>query len=296
MIRLWLSRETSIPLREQLTTQLLLGIFSRRLSPGERLPSVRALARRLRIHPNTVSAAYRDLAGRGWVRQVRGSGVFVCQPPVSRTDGNLDTFVRVWVRDGMARGFALADMEEKIRQIARELRSRTLLVIDPDPELARILAAEIGEGIGTVVPFAGLAEAPSRMTEETCILVNQAHAETARALLGTVSCRVIELQSMQDFVAGHARPLPEALIAVISRSGAVLNWAARLLATLGFEPSRLVLRNPIDPHWQDGLSICDIVASDAVTARELTIQPVVFRLVKDQFIESMRRFVTGEEL
>ena len=77
MVTLWLSREHTISIREQLSAQLLLGIVSQRLPPGERLPSVRELARRLGIHANTVSAAYRDLAARGWVSKRRGSGVYV---------------------------------------------------------------------------------------------------------------------------------------------------------------------------------------------------------------------------
>jgi DNA-binding transcriptional regulator YhcF (GntR family) len=57
VLRLWVSRNSTVSIREQLSAQLVLGILSGRLAPGERLPSVRALARRLRIHPNTVSAA-----------------------------------------------------------------------------------------------------------------------------------------------------------------------------------------------------------------------------------------------
>ena len=77
MIRFWLSRNAAIPIYEQLTSQFILGILSRRIAPGEKLPSVRELARRLKIHPNTVSAVYRTLGGEGWVDQRRGSGVFV---------------------------------------------------------------------------------------------------------------------------------------------------------------------------------------------------------------------------
>ncbi len=49
-------------MREQLATQIILGIISEDLKPDQRLPSTRELARRFHIHPNTVSAAYRDLA------------------------------------------------------------------------------------------------------------------------------------------------------------------------------------------------------------------------------------------
>src|SRR5690349_18313800 len=60
-MRLWLARGSEIPIREQVVTQVVLGILSDELPPGARLPSTRELARRFRVHANTVSAAYREL-------------------------------------------------------------------------------------------------------------------------------------------------------------------------------------------------------------------------------------------
>src|SRR5688500_19380741 len=76
-MRLWLSKSSEVPIREQLITQITLGIVSNDLKPSERLPSTRDLARRYSIHANTVSAAYRELARRGWVEFRKGSGVYV---------------------------------------------------------------------------------------------------------------------------------------------------------------------------------------------------------------------------
>src|ERR1700674_5223326 len=106
MIRLWVSRESSIPIREQLAAQLLFGILSRKIAPGDRLPSVRDLARRLKVHANTVSGAYRDLAARGWVIQRRGSGVYVRDGIVGEPFPDVEAFARAWMEDGLARGFA----------------------------------------------------------------------------------------------------------------------------------------------------------------------------------------------
>ena len=64
-MRLWLSKNSDVPIREQLVTQLILGIVSNDLKVKQRLPSTRDLARRYDIHANTVSAAYRELARRG---------------------------------------------------------------------------------------------------------------------------------------------------------------------------------------------------------------------------------------
>ena len=76
-MRLWLNRSGEVSLREQLTTQIVLGILSREMPPGHRLPSTRELARRFGIHANTASAAYGELERDGWVEFRHGSGVFV---------------------------------------------------------------------------------------------------------------------------------------------------------------------------------------------------------------------------
>ena len=60
-MRLWISHQSEVPIREQLATQIVLAILSADLKPGTRLPSTRELARRFGIHPNTVSTAYREL-------------------------------------------------------------------------------------------------------------------------------------------------------------------------------------------------------------------------------------------
>src|SRR5882724_11866623 len=102
MFRIWISRSSSIPIRDQLSAQLLFGILSHRLQPGERLPSVRDFARRIKIHPNTVSAAYRDLVARGWLKSRTGSGVFVRE---HKQDGHTDASLHAWIEEGLSRGF-----------------------------------------------------------------------------------------------------------------------------------------------------------------------------------------------
>lgn len=62
-MRLWLSKNSEVPIREQLVTQIVLGIVSNDLKISERLPSTRDLARRYDIHANTVSAAHREGVG-----------------------------------------------------------------------------------------------------------------------------------------------------------------------------------------------------------------------------------------
>ncbi len=60
-MQLWFAHGSDVPIREQLVTQVILGILSDDLAPGQRLPSTRELARRFHVHPNTISAGYHQL-------------------------------------------------------------------------------------------------------------------------------------------------------------------------------------------------------------------------------------------
>lgn len=51
-MHLWLSKSSEVPLRDQLTAQVILGIVSDDLKAGQRLPSTRELARRYQVHAN----------------------------------------------------------------------------------------------------------------------------------------------------------------------------------------------------------------------------------------------------
>jgi DNA-binding transcriptional regulator YhcF (GntR family) len=302
MIRLWLSRDKSIPVREQLVAQLLYGILSRRIAPGERLPSVRDLARRLDVHPNTVSAAYHDLSARGWVHQKHGSGVFVSDLEMPERPSGPEGLVREWIEDGLQHGFTIDALEAAMARVVREFRAqsspRNFLVVHLDRELARVLAAEIEETVACPVSSADFDRAAKELASDTCVLVTAACATQAVKQLQPTHCRVIRLRSMEDAIAGQHPPTSGLLIAVVSRSKSILQWSATLLASLGFPGMDILERNPQDPGWQEGLAACDIVAADIRSARELpeTIIPTIFRIIADDFLAELRVLVTAQKV
>lgn len=63
-------------------------VASRALAPGEKLPSIRRLARDRSVSPSTVVEAYDRLAAEGLIRSRPGSGFYVAGtvPPVALTD------------------------------------------------------------------------------------------------------------------------------------------------------------------------------------------------------------------
>src|SRR6478752_9784021 len=106
MMRLWLSKNSAASLREQLGTQLTLGMVSGDLKPGEKLPSVRELARRYKIHSNTVSAAYRDVEGNGWLEVRKGSGVYVRDVRHTTEKSSLDGLIEGFLEETRRQGFS----------------------------------------------------------------------------------------------------------------------------------------------------------------------------------------------
>jgi GntR family transcriptional regulator len=69
--------ESGVPIYLQIAGQVKQIAAAGGLEPGEKLPSVRSLALKLRINPNTVQAAYRHLETEGIVETKKGLGVFL---------------------------------------------------------------------------------------------------------------------------------------------------------------------------------------------------------------------------
>lgn len=70
---------SGVPLYLQLIEQVKRAVALGALSPGEQLPTVKALALNLTINPNTVARVYRELERDGVIETSPGRGSFVKQ-------------------------------------------------------------------------------------------------------------------------------------------------------------------------------------------------------------------------
>ena len=71
--------KSSVPLNDQIKEQIRLAVATGVLRPGEQLPTVREIAGRLRVNPNTMARAYRELQMEGLLTARQGSGTFVSE-------------------------------------------------------------------------------------------------------------------------------------------------------------------------------------------------------------------------
>ena len=70
---------TNQPIYEQIYAQIKAQIIAGKLSPGEALPSIRSLAKDLRISVITTKRAYDELEADGFLYTVAGKGCFVAE-------------------------------------------------------------------------------------------------------------------------------------------------------------------------------------------------------------------------
>ena len=76
MIDFTLNPSSGVPIYRQIQDQIRYGIASGLLTPGEQLPTVRELAVRLEVNPNTVIKAYTELERAGVLSTEQGSGTW----------------------------------------------------------------------------------------------------------------------------------------------------------------------------------------------------------------------------
>lgn len=74
-----ISNASGKPIYEQIYVQIKNAILSGALPPGEALPSIRALAKDLRISVITTTRAYDELEKDGFIDRVLGKGCYVAE-------------------------------------------------------------------------------------------------------------------------------------------------------------------------------------------------------------------------
>jgi len=76
-MKIIVSNRSGIPIYEQIKEQIKTAIFSGELNEDDLLPSIRQLAKDLKISVITTTRAYSDLEEEGFVVNVQGKGCFV---------------------------------------------------------------------------------------------------------------------------------------------------------------------------------------------------------------------------
>ena len=293
-MRLWLSKNSEVPIREQLVTQIVLGIVSNDLKVNERLPSTRDLARRYDIHANTVSAAYRELARRDWVEFRKGSGVYVR----ARTDGQfeqeiaLDHLIARFFRHLREEGHSLADIQDAVRRSFSLQRPDHFLLLEADPELREILVAEIAAAAKVKVKGAGPEDLDggASLTGATPLVLYGHLEHFGDRIDPQTDVLVLHSASVVESMKGQTRPPADALVAIVSRWPEFLRWARTMLVAAGLDADALSFRDARERDWEKGLRSATFVITDSLMAPRIPAgcEVKLFRVLAQSSVQDIR--------
>ena len=294
-MQFWFARGSEVSIREQLVTQVILGILSDDLEPGQRLPSTRELARRFHVHPNTISAGYRQLEKDKWVQFRHGSGVYVRanKPEIASTPAlAVDQMIARLFLAARELGVTLPQVRSRLRHWLELQPPDHFLLLEPDEELRRILAAEIARSVTFPVESCDLAECPRSPQGGMPVLLPNRESKARELLNPGAEILILQIRSVPSSLSGYLPAPFGALVGVASRWQEFLKVARAVLTAAGFSPDSLVFRDARESDWHRGLKQTAAVVCDILTAADLPsgCRPIPFSLLSETSIAELRHF------
>src|SRR5216684_3074584 len=275
-MQLWFARGSEVTIREQLVTQVILGILSDDLGPGQRLPSTRELARRFEFR--------------------HGSGVYVRgrKPELVPSSAlALDQLIARLFRSARELGAPLGTVRSRLRQWLELQPPDHFLLIEPEEELRRIVAAEIGRAVTFPVQSCGLHDCPKTLDGAIPVVLPNRAVAVRQALAEGADLLTLHFRSVPTSLAGWLPAPSGALIGIASGWQDFLKLARTMLNAAGFHPDSLIFRDARKANWQRGLKQTAAVVCDSVTATELPAgcRAIPFQLLSESSIAELRRYV-----
>lgn len=289
-MQITLTKTSEVPLRQQLAEQIVFLITTGQLHPGEELPSVRALARIIKVHHNTVSEAYQDLVRRGWITRRRGSRLLVGtrSGPASDNPRDLDELINETIQRARRMGYSLQALRQRVRErLIAELPDH-LLVIENEEGLRAILETEIRGHLGWPVEscsYDAFAAEPALAIGSQIVAANHLLEDVTpmvprnRPAIGLVYAQAAE---HIDLIRKLQKP---SIIAVVSVSESLLRTARSLLAPA------IGVRHTFSEVLANGnarirLGSADVVFCDTVTFGRISRQnKILYRLIDPECLE-----------
>ncbi len=123
-MRIVVSNDSKLAIWEQIAEQIKDAIIKGELSPGDPLPSIRTLARELRISVITTKRAYDELEQERYVDSVQGKGSFVSSQDNAMMQEkrlkNIETKLSEAMIEARMMGFEYKDLEGMLRILWEE--------------------------------------------------------------------------------------------------------------------------------------------------------------------------------
>lgn len=108
-----------VPIYDQIKAGLRGLVTKGLLKPGDQAPSIRSLAVSLKINPNTVARAFRELAQEGFLQSQRGDGAYIAQGAQKQAQDSLGS-IRLGLLDALRHARRAGLAWDDIRALAQK--------------------------------------------------------------------------------------------------------------------------------------------------------------------------------
>lgn len=293
-MKIWLSKNSEVPVREQLTTQIILGVASGDLPVGARLPSTREIALRFSVHPNTVSNAYRQLAAQGWLEFRQGSGFYVCDAQSENSGNSLDKIIAEFFQTAQRHGFSFSEIKTRLTNFLETQPVESFLVIESDSGLREILVEEITQTAELKVEGISFEDFRENhfKTNPVFVAMFDEKVKIQSVLSPEKNCIFLKARSVADSMKDQPRPTENDLIAVVSGWEKFLWMAKTMLLAANIGAENLLIRHSKDSIWKKGLNSASMIICDSLTAKEFPNDKRVrsFQLISDESLSEIKAF------
>ena len=144
-----ISKDSSVPLRQQIAAQIEYQIATGELKPGDPMPSVRTLARQLKIHHNTVSQAYTDVTMLQLLSRRQGTRLIVRTPEerAHTPHPDMDDLINATIRVARKHGYSIRELSQRVSERLAEEPPDHVLVLSTDAGMRQLLRAEVESAV-----------------------------------------------------------------------------------------------------------------------------------------------------
>jgi len=286
-----IDKKSEMPVWQQLAEQITFSIATEKLKPGEALPSVRELSRRLKIHRNTVSQAYRDLKRRAWLVGQRGSRVAVRERRLASQragESDLDDLINATIQLAREQGYSLQELRERVKKRLLAQPPDRVLVVEQEAGLRRLLQEETRSVLNKPVEGCSIEDLAADRD-----LAIGALTVAAQYLIANVEPLVpkgmpaipLAFRAADEQINLLRKLRQPSVIAVVSVSEVFLRTARSLLGpALGQRHTLTEFLFPMESR--STLRAMDVIFADSIVYPQLTSsKSILYRLIRPSSLE-----------
>jgi DNA-binding transcriptional regulator YhcF (GntR family) len=298
-VKISINKDSAVSIRDQIIEQVAIQIASGQLAHREKLPSIRALAKRLGIHYSTVTGAYNHLAEVGLVDIRQGSGARVPELPMASNKLSGTNYVDGLFYEFLAKladqGYARRDFELCLERAEKRPTIKKILAVDGNADFLPILIAELKPHFKIAVEACTTNDLKNRNYDDALIissLYNVSHlinliADRTRLLICNIEPGSTEIEAAAKLPSGK-------LVLLVSASQTMFQIATKLIASV--RGNELAVRSVMPSESSElaymlrhaDLILCDASSQQAVLSINDKAQFSTFRLYSQNTIDLIK--------